>query len=85
MLSMETALDFGIITVDDAAGEKVRNGQSPKAANVVDIEGDFSSGERIFIKNQTGTLLAFGRACLPSGLIKTSGDEVLLDFDRVLA
>jgi len=85
LLAIEDALDLGAVHVSPAIARHVCNGRPPLVGDILRVEGDFSAGDAITVKNGNGGILALGTARLSSSAMTGRDSEPVLTFDRVLS
>ena len=84
-VAVEDVLGFATVYVDPAFAEKVRFGQYPKGGDLATIDGTFDAGDALLVKDNSGKLLAIGRASMSSVELKRANGEAVLSYERVLA
>ncbi len=83
LLRVDQALDLSAIVVTSDFGEKVLQGRTLRAQDVLSVEGDFEAGEEILLKSELGLALAVGLAGVSSAELDRT-DTVLFEYKRVL-
>lgn len=83
LLPIEKALDFAAVTISDKSSRFVLNGRTPDPADVISIEGAFAPGDRIFVKDRAGSVLAVGTAAFASQQAPHERSGTILRYDRV--
>ena len=83
LIPIEKALDFAAVTISDKSSRFVLNGRTPEPSDVISIEGAFAPGDRIFLKDRTGLLLAVGTAAFASQQPPHERPGTILRYDRV--
>ena len=84
LIPVESVLGYGSVHVTDDFRRFVVSGRPLTAADVTGIEGRFSAGDNILMKDQRGNALAIGKAGAPSSeILKVEGVE-LFKYLRVL-
>lgn len=83
-------LDYGdvftcsALTVREDFSPMVISGRTITAANIERIEGDFHQGERVILKDVSGTVLAVGRATYDSNQFVSNSPDSIFSYERVL-
>jgi len=85
ILPVDRVLNFGAIKVSDEFAEQVTTGRLPGADDVLDTQGAFNMGDRVFLKDTAGRVLAVGTAAVSSSAIKSGGQSDLFKYLRVLS
>lgn len=80
----EQLLDFGAFIISDEFSCKVINGRDPLREDILSLEGDFSSGDQVFLKDKQGNALAVGIAQISKSGFDNSDDKNLFNYLRVL-
>jgi len=83
LIPIEKALDFAAVTISDESSRFVLNGRTPDPSDVVSIEGAFAPGDRIFVKDGSGSVLAVGTAAFASKQAPHERPGTILRYDRV--
>ncbi len=85
LLKYDEIFDYGAYKVTDDFGEKVVSGPELRAENIAAIEGEFQRGDRVFIRNGGGRVLAIGTAELSAvDAARVKNDSKLFSYLRVL-
>ena len=84
LLKPEQLLDFGAFIVSEDFSSKVIDGRDPLKGDIVSLEGEFSSGDQIFLKDKHGNALAVGIAQVSKSAFDSCENENLFDYLRVL-
>ncbi|MFH2049630.1 MAG: tRNA pseudouridine(55) synthase TruB [bacterium] len=84
LLKPEQLLDFGAFIVSEDFSSKVIDGRDPLKEDIVSLEGEFSSGDRIFLKDKQGNALAVGIVQVSKSAFDSCENENLFDYLRVL-
>lgn len=84
LLSFRDMLDFSCIFVSDDFREKVINGALLTLSDISGTDGNFSTGDRVLLKDKDGLALAIGRAEVNSSEISESADSKIFTYSRVL-
>lgn len=84
LLSYDKALDYSAIKITDEFSRAVVNGRFLKWQDVVSVEGDFSRGDKVLLKNSRGEVLAVGTAAVDSNDFKSRKGKLLFNYLRVL-
>ncbi len=84
LLSFREMLDFRCIFVSDIFKEKVISGATLTSSDISGTDGNFSTGDRVLLKDQNGNALAIGRAEVDSSEISKSADSKIFTYSRVL-
>lgn len=84
IIPIEKALDFAAVTISDEFSRYVLHGRTPEPSDVVGIEGAFAPGDRIFVKDRAGSVLAVGTAAFASQQVSHEHPGAILRYDRVL-
>ncbi len=80
----EQLLDFGAFIISDEFSQKVINGRDPLKEDILSLEGEFSSGDQVFLKDRQGNALAVGIAQISKSGFSSSDDNNLFNYLRVL-
>ncbi|MCP4684855.1 MAG: tRNA pseudouridine(55) synthase TruB [bacterium] len=83
LLPIEKALDFAAVTISDDSSRFVLHGRKPDPNDVIGIEGAFAPGDRIFLKDRAGSVLAVGTAAFASQQAPDERPGTILSYDRV--
>jgi len=83
LLPIEKALDFAAVTISDEFSRFVLHGRTPEPADVISIDGAFAPGDRIFVKDRAGSVLAVGTAAFASQQAPDERPRTILSYDRV--
>ncbi|MBN1211479.1 MAG: tRNA pseudouridine(55) synthase TruB [candidate division Zixibacteria bacterium] len=84
ILPIDRALDFSAIKITDEFSRAVVNGRFLSWDDVTGVEGSFSSGDKVLLKNNRGGVLAIGTARVDSEDFKTQKGDQLFNYIRVL-
>jgi len=84
ILPIDQALDFGAIKITDEFSRAVVNGRFLSWRDVTGVEGNFSCGDNVLLKNDRGIVLAIGTAQVNSEDFKTQKGDQLFNYIRVL-
>ncbi|UCD64221.1 MAG: tRNA pseudouridine(55) synthase TruB [Candidatus Zixiibacteriota bacterium] len=85
LLSPDRVLEYGCLTVSDGFAEEVLSGKDLRAVDVVDTEGSFEAGQKVFLRGTDGAILAIGVAETASRDIgRTESGDKLFKYLRVL-
>ncbi|HUV30485.1 MAG TPA: tRNA pseudouridine(55) synthase TruB [Acidobacteriota bacterium] len=84
LLALDEVLRYGAVTVSEEFGRVVATGRQLCREDVVTVEGSFSAGDRILLKNGNGAVLAIGMAGVDSGGFNGDSDRQLFRYVRVL-
>ena len=84
LLPLERVLGYGAITVSDQFSRSVINGATLRHGDVVGTEGTFTAGDRVFLRDQRGSVLAIGTAGVNSDSFGRNVDSELFRYTRVL-
>ena len=84
LLRYEDVIPFSAVTISDNFIEGVLSGKMLTSHNVVKLQGSFSSGERILLKDSNGHVLAIGTADVPSDMFTNGRGQKLFTYIRVL-
>ena len=85
LLSIGEVLEFSTVTVCDDFDRHVLHGRVPKPINVATVDGAFSPGDRLLVKNSAGSVLAVGTATVSSRQFGRDEHLEILQYDRVLS
>jgi tRNA pseudouridine55 synthase len=83
-LPIDTALPYAVVRVTDEFSPLVIHGRSLRGKDVVGIEGRFSAGDNIILKNRHGVILAVGTAGIDSTDFRSGRGRPLFNYLRVL-
>ncbi|UCE23522.1 MAG: tRNA pseudouridine(55) synthase TruB [Candidatus Zixiibacteriota bacterium] len=85
LLPCDQVLDYAAILIRDEFKEHVVSGREPRKEDIFDVEGVFATGDRVFLKDTKGLVMAVGTAGVSSDNIDRSGvDNTLFNYIRVL-
>ncbi len=84
ILSVEQMLNFASLKVTDAFSRKVINGRPLRPIDLVGVEGDFTAGDHVVLKDTAGHILAIGTAGVDAGAIGQTQGKALFNYVRVL-
>ncbi len=85
LLSVEKVLRYSAVRVTDAFRQDVISGPELTPEHVVAIEGDFSVGDKVMLKDAQGTVLAVGKAEADADRFRAGDNgEKLFSYIRVL-
>lgn len=84
LMPVDAVIPYSYITITPDFYEHIRNGRQPTEKDISDVHGDFTSGDRILVKDRSGNLLAVGRAAIDSGKLGQRAEQPILTFERVL-
>jgi tRNA pseudouridine55 synthase len=84
LLALEEVLDYSALKVSDEFSDVVVTGQQVKGHDIVGVEGHFTSGDQVVLKDTRGRILAIGRARVSSDEVTDSTDAQLFRYERVL-
>ncbi len=84
LLTYQAVLPYSAITVSDDFKEYVICGKALTSRDVVQIRGSFSAGDRVFLINVEGHVLAVGTADAPSDAFVGGNGQKLFTYVRVL-
>ena len=85
LLSCDQVLDYAAIQIRDEFREYVVSGREPRKEDILNVEGIFTTGDRIFLKDTKGLVLAVGTAGVSSDNIgRNAADNRLFNYIRVL-
>jgi len=76
-------LDFGALTVTESFEKYVLSGKEVKRKYIIEWEGNFQPGDKIFLKNSQGEVLAVGQAEVSAEEIDNNNNK-LFSYLRVL-
>ena len=85
LLGIDQALGCEAITVADDFRRAVLDGRCPAAGDIIAATGRFASGDRILVKDLSGSVLAIAIAQLDSTRMQSGDNAAILKYDRVLA
>lgn len=84
ILPVEQMLNFSSLLVTDNFSRKVINGRALRPTDLVKVEGDFTAGDYVVLKNLTGQILAIGTAGVDAEVIAQTQGKTLFNYVRVL-
>ena len=84
MLAISQVLDLGAVTLSDEFSTHVKHGQVPSSADVISVEGEFSPGDSIMVRNRQGSVLALARASVSAQMLLQQASAKIYEYDRVL-
>ena len=85
LLSFDRVLPYGAIKVTDRFKPYVISGKDIKPKDILELEGEFTVGDNIFLKDSSGQVLAIGTAEFNSTQqLETEKLEKLFSYTRVL-
>ena len=86
LLPFDRALHCGALTVTEEFRPGVLSGASLTRQDIAAVEGDFTAGDSVFLKDSAGEVLAIGKAMVASNSITDAAHNghTLFDYIRVL-
>lgn len=85
LLGLDQVLDFGAIRVRDEFASDVESGRIPRESDIIGTQGNFSPGDKVFLKSSQGRILAIGTAGFSSPTaVGADSKEKLFKYIRVL-
>lgn len=84
ILKPDEVLDFGAIEVRDEFARRIASGRHPGAEDILGTHGAFDTGDRVFLKDSAGRILAVGTAGFSSSATMSGADGKLFQYIRVL-
>ena len=85
LLAYEQVLNFSSLTIRPECRDFVFSGRDITNRQIAGVQGCFACGEKIFIKDTQGTVLALGVASVTSDAVNKSDDATkLFNYIRVL-
>ncbi|MDH4158246.1 MAG: hypothetical protein OEW00_13325, partial [candidate division Zixibacteria bacterium] len=85
LLSVDKVLHYSAVKVTEAFRQEIISGPELAPEHVVTIEGDFSAGDKVMLKDARGTVLAVGKAEAGADRFRAGEDgEKLFSYIRVL-
>lgn len=85
ILELDEVLDFGAIRVSDEFAGRISSGRLPASNDILGTQGTFDIGDRVFLKDTAGRILAVGTAGFSSAVARTGGHDNLFKYIRVLS
>jgi tRNA pseudouridine55 synthase len=85
LVSIDQALDFSALVVSDDTSSQVLHGRLPKWQDIVEVTGNFRSGDTVIISDSRRHTLAIAIASQDSRAIHTPTSNPVDSFVRVLA
>ena len=80
----EQLLDFGAFIISDEFSRKVIDGRDPLREDILSLEGDFSTGDQVFLKDRRGNALAVGIAQISKSGFDSCDNKNFFNYLRVL-
>ncbi len=84
LLTVEQMLNFSSLLVTDSFSKKVINGRALRPTDLVRVDGEFTAGDHVVLKDSTGQVLAIGTAGVDAEAIAQSQGKTLFNYVRVL-
>jgi len=84
LLAPEQLLDFAAFVVTEEFSPKVINGCDPLREDILSTEGEFTSGDEVFLKDVKGNVLAVGIAKISKSCFESCEDKNIFNYLRVL-
>jgi tRNA pseudouridine55 synthase len=84
LISIDNALDFGSLTVEDRFCRLLADGVRPQGKDIAAIDGEFGTGDTVLLKDRRGSVLAIGTATVASTNLAASPVGEIVKYDRVL-
>jgi len=84
LLPFDRVLLYGAIKVTDTFRPYVISGKDLKQKDVAELEGSFSEGDPVFLKDSQGQILAIGTAGFTSAEFNEIKPEKIFNYTRVL-
>ncbi len=84
LISVEQALGFGAIVVNDDFAGAVIDGLDLKTAHIESLQGNFAAGEYVLLKDRGGRALAVGLARKSANELMSEPGCPLFEYKRVL-
>jgi tRNA pseudouridine55 synthase len=85
LVPISQALDFSTLVISDVTSDHVLHGQLPCWSEVVEVEGDFRSGDTVLLKDVRRGALAIAIAASDSRAARIPSARSVESFVRVLA
>jgi len=81
---IEKVLSFPSIKINEDFAPFIISGRSPQTKDIETVEGDFTEGDYISLRDHQNKILAVGTSTLPSDNLKDSRDGNFFKYVRVL-
>ncbi|MCX6826664.1 MAG: hypothetical protein NTV06_05285, partial [candidate division Zixibacteria bacterium] len=82
--SIEMIVAFPSIQVSEEFAPLILVGRQPRMKDITAISGDFARNDHISLIDQTGKIMAIGKAGLDSSDFRNSNGQAVLTYVRVL-
>ncbi|MFH1374089.1 MAG: tRNA pseudouridine(55) synthase TruB [bacterium] len=84
LLDIETVLEYSTVTVSDEFRNGVLSGKTLTGPDILQVQGDFTVGDRLLLKDTDGRVLAVGTAEATTAAFKNRSQDNLFSYLRVL-
>ncbi len=81
---IEKVLPFPSVKINESFAPFVISGRSPQTKDIDTVEGDFTEGDFISLRDNKDRILAVGTSTIPSSSLKDNGNSNFFRYVRVL-